>query len=362
MSNVAEFMNLLATHTRPDRAADWDPVGLQLGDPASSIEVVGVCHEVTEEVVAAIESDPVDLVVSYHPLLFRPTTRLVAGVNPNGRAFRLVAAGVALAVTHTDFDAAPGGTADSLASALGLDDVSGFGPIKPSEQVKIVTFVPTADSDRVASAMSQAGAGRIGNYTGCSFRSPGTGTFHPQIGANPASGMTGELNREPEVRLEMLARSSATDGVVAALMAAHPYEEAAFDVYPVTSNHGLLGRIGTFGGNLGDLAALAGERLGSSGLRVGGDPERPCRRVAVVPGAGSSFIAAAAGAGADAMVTGDVDHHQAVAALDRGVAVVDPGHAATEMPGMASLNSIVAGLGLPTRNLVGLAAGPWLDL
>jgi len=124
---VASIVQVLAERTRPEYAARWDPVGLQLGDPGAQADSVAICHEVTEEVVAALEKEPVDLLVTYHPLLFEAVNRILAGRSPSARAFRLLAARVNLVVTHTDFDAAPGGTADALASLLELLDTHLFG-------------------------------------------------------------------------------------------------------------------------------------------------------------------------------------------------------------------------------------------
>jgi putative NIF3 family GTP cyclohydrolase 1 type 2 len=172
-------------------------------------------------------------------------------------------------------------------------------------------------------------------------------------------GESGELSLVPETRVEMLAPRGREEAVIAALVAAHPYEEPAFDVYDVRSNHGLIGRIGRREGTLGDLVRAAEERLGAVGLRVTGDPDWSPGRVAVVPGAGGSFLEAARRAGARAVVTGDVDHHRAVAAVDRDLAVVDPGHAATEAPGMRRLVEVVSELGVEVEALVGDGSGPW---
>jgi dinuclear metal center YbgI/SA1388 family protein len=230
---VKEIDEHLAERTRPETAASWDPVGLQLGDRSSKVERVGVCHEVTEEIVAAVEADPVDLLITYHPLLFSPINRIVAGRSPAARALRLIQAGTALLVTHTDFDAAPGGTADALAALFNLTDVKAFG----------------ADEE---------------------------------------------------------------DGVPA------------------------VGRYGSFGGTLDALDAMATDAWGIAGLRVSGQRDTVLERVAVVPGSGSDFVEKAA-AIADALVTGDVSHHRTVQALDLGLAIVDPGHVATERPGMHGL-------------------------
>jgi dinuclear metal center YbgI/SA1388 family protein len=238
MPTVKEIDEHLAERTRPETAAPWDPVGFQLGDRSSKVDRVGVCHEVTEGVVAAIEADPVDLLITYHPLLFSPINRIIAGRSPAARALRLIQAGTSLLVTHTDFDAAPGGTADALAGVFNLADVRPFG----------------ADDE---------------------------------------------------------------DGVPS------------------------IGRFGSFEGTLGVLDAIATDTWGIAGLRVSGDRETVLERVAVVPGSGSDFVEKAA-AVADALVTGDVSHHRTVQALDLGLAIVDPGHVATERPGMPRLVALAA--------------------
>lgn len=127
MPSVNDIAFALAERTSPEETPDWDPAGLQLGDPDAPVSTVGVCHEVTEEVVARMEESPVDLLVSYHPLLFAPTTRLLGGRSAGGRSYRLIRAGVDLLITHTDFDSAPGGTADALAAFFDLRDVRPFG-------------------------------------------------------------------------------------------------------------------------------------------------------------------------------------------------------------------------------------------
>ena len=162
--NVAEFVAGLAARTHPERAAAWDAVGLQVGDPRAPVRTATVVHEVTEAVTERLEADPVDLVVTYHPLLFRPAARLVPDRSPSGRAARLLRAGVAVVVTHSDFDAMPGGMSDAMADALGLGDVRGFAPVTAADQVKVVTFVPAEAVPTIIEALSAAGAGHIGDY------------------------------------------------------------------------------------------------------------------------------------------------------------------------------------------------------
>lgn len=319
----------------------WDIDGQQLGDPDKSVTVVGVCHEITDDVIGPAQSHDIDLLITYHPLLFRSVTSLVAGRGPSGRAFRLLDTGIALAVVHTRFDVAAGGTADALAAAIGLSAVMGFGPSEASPQIKVVTFVPGDDVDRLAQSLAGVGAGIIGDYRNCSFRSSGTGTFEPGEQTSPHIGEVGALNAVDETRLEMIAPARLRDQIVATLVSAHPYEEPAFDVYEVVSNAGFIGRIGTWNGSLSSLGERVGEHCGSDGLRISGNATGQISRVAVVPGSGAGFLAAARQLGAEAIVTGDVSHHQTVGALDSGLSVVDPGHAGTERPGMRALYSAV---------------------
>jgi dinuclear metal center YbgI/SA1388 family protein len=361
-SRVSDVLAALAERAPFAKAAAWDPVGLQLGDPDASVRRLAVCHEVTEDVVAAVEHEPPDLLVAYHPLLFRATHRLVAGRTPEGRALRLISAGVALVVVHTSFDVARGGVADALAEVLELENPRGFAPLHGPEVRKAVTFLPASAADRVLDAVAAAGAGRIGAYTHCSFRSEGTGTFFAAAGTQPVVGQRGELNREPELRIEFVVPAAREAAVLAALVAAHPYEEPAYDLYERRGDAGLLGRVGTLppGTQLGDLVETVASALGSGGVRVAGDRARVVERAAVIPGSGSDFLDAAADAGADVVITGDVTHHAARAALDRGLALIDPGHAPTERPGLERLLAHLASLGGPAcASLLDVEVDPW---
>ncbi len=339
------------------KAAAWDPVGLQFGDPAAACDRVAVCHEVTAAVADRLIAEHVDLVITYHPLLFRPTTTLVAGRGATGRAFQLITAGVSLAAVHTGFDVLPGGTADSLAGALGLQDCVGFGPLWPAESVKVITFAPAAAANSLTEAMAAAGAGDIGRYSRCSYRTTGTGTFLAPEDASPAVGSAGNFNEEAETRIEMVAPASRVDAVVAALVAGHPYEEPAFDVIAVKGNSGFVGRVGDLSEpvEVAEFAAAVGSRIGGVVRHTG---DGPVQRIAVLPGSGGSMLGSVS---ADVVVTGDVSHHQARDALARGMAVIDPGHAATERPGIKALYASVAEIKPGALDLTEVDADPWKE-
>jgi len=249
-----------------DKAAEWDPVGLQVGDLAATVGTVGVCHDVTHAVLDAAVSAEVGFLVSYHPILFEPTRRFVAGSGPAGIAHRAATLGVGIGVVHTAFDVAPGGAADTLAAALGLRDTTGFGPVQ------------TADAE--------------------------------------------------------------------------------FGIVDRGGSAGFVGRVGTWTGSLAELSRLVSTVLDAE-PRMSGDADRQLERVAVVPGSGASLIAGASAVGADALVTGDVKHHDARLARAGGLAILDPGHAATERPGVAKLYAAVAAEWDDTIDLTGVDADPW---
>lgn len=338
MPSVASVLAALAEQAPGDKAASWDPDGLQIGDPEADATSVGVCHEATDSVVEQAVSNGLSLLICYHPLLFRSDVRLLAGRGPGGRAFRLVKGGTSVATAHTSWDAAPGGTADALARALGLLDISGFGPIAGKPQIKLVTFVPRAAAPTVAAALAAVGAGQIGRYSSCSFRSEGFGTFLPMPGSHSVMGKAGTVNLEEETRIEMVFPASLESSVVAALLTAHPYEEPAFDLYEVRSNLGLIGRVGRLPEPMTfpEFAIRAATVLGGAVRFAARDPGH-IQRVAVLPGSGGSMLDDAGGTGADVYLTGDLSHHQTVEGLDRGMALIDPGHARTEGPGVRSL-------------------------
>ena len=357
---VAELLAELARRAPFEKAADGDPVGLQLGDPERDLRRVAVCHEVTDPVLARLEAAPVDLLISYHPLLFRPAQRMVAGATPEGRALRLLRARIDLAVVHTAFDVAPGGAADALADALALKEVRGFAPLYGPDALKIVTFVPAEAADRVLQAVAAAGAGQVGLYTHCSFRSKGQGSFYAGEGTDPAVGRAGALNLEAEMRIEFPAPKAAEAHVLAALVAAHPYEEPAYDVYDRRGDAGVVGRIGrAVDATLAALRERVAAGLGPCPLRVAGPADARIERVAVVPGSGADFAGAARAAGADALVTGDLSHHRARAAVDAGLCLLDPGHAASERPGLRRLLAWVEELASETVSLLDCDPDPW---
>jgi len=335
---ISAVTDALEAWAPPGSAQDYDNVGLQVGDASRSVETGLLALDVTPQVLAEAEDLGADLIVTHHPLLFRPLDGVTADGYVSNLALRLAEAGVALYSIHTNLDAAPGGVSFALADRLGLTDV-GFLDGYEDTLYKLAVFVPEDAFDAVRRALADAGAGQIGDYEACAFAVEGTGFFKPGEETNPHIGEAGggvESARERKLEVEV-ARWALGD-VMGALDAAHPYEEVAYDLYPVKQKNSRagLGALGVLEEPMSLPAFLdrVATRLDADSLRYAGADDTTVERVAVCGGAGSDFIGTARTAGADAYVTADVKYHEFFDVLDHGgtpdMALVDPGHYETE--------------------------------
>ena len=331
----------------PSLAEEWDNCGLQVGNPEAEVGRVLVALTPLPEVFKEAEELDAGFLLFHHPLIFRPLKSLDTTTYPGDLLSRAVRSGRAVYAAHTSYDAAPGGVSVALAEALGLT-----GPLETVSRrgglYKLVVFVPEEYVDDIADALDEAGAGMIGDYRQCTFRTPGTGTFLPGDSSDPYLGERGQLEKASEIRLETVVPAHAARWAMAAATEAHPYEEVALDVYPVEGHpEGCgYGRIGVLEEALtpDELCEHVSQRLGFTARLVSNPtPERRIRRVAVLGGSGGSFIPEVAGR-ADAYVTGDLDYHDALLAESLGLSAIDAGHAATELPSLGPLARRLASL------------------
>ena len=338
-SSLAQIVGLLEQRYPPSLAEAWDAVGLVCGDPQQPVAKVLFAVDPHPDVVAEATQWEADLLLVHHPLLLQ-AVHSVAADTPKGRVLHgLVRSGCALYTAHTNADAAEGGVNDALATTLGLVNTQPLASGTGGPYDKVVTYVPPDAAEAVGSAMADAGAGTIGEYTRCTWRVVGDGSFLPGARARPLIGEPGVLERTREARLEMRLPRALRQQVLTALVRAHPYEEVAYDVYELAeARHDVgMGRVGDLAEptTVGAFAERIRDRLPRTplGVRVSGDPARAVGRVAVCGGAGDRLVQAAAAAGADVFVTSDLRHHPALENLvDGGPALVDAGHFATEWP------------------------------
>ena len=364
---LADVIAVLDDAYPPGLAHDWDSVGLVCGDPHDIVDSVTVAVDATAAVVDTV--GPRGLLLAHHPLLLRGVDTVAASSGKGALIHRLIRAGSALFTAHTNADAANPGVSDALAETLGLTIESVLEPVFPGPALdKWVIFVPGPAADAVRSAIFAAGAGQIGDYSHCSWTVTGSGQFLPAVGATPAIGAVGSLQRLPEDRVEVIAPAALRDRVLAAMRSAHPYQEPAFDVIalaPLPAGVG-TGRIGQVlrPQRFADFVASVRSALPTTtwGVRGSGDPDATVSRVAVCGGAGDSLLAAAAAAGVQAYVTADLRHHPAdehrrVSA----VGLVDVAHWASEYPWCAQAAAVVRahfGAALPVT-VCPLRTDPW---
>jgi dinuclear metal center YbgI/SA1388 family protein len=333
MASVKDILQALDAEYSLSRAASWDKVGLQIGDANTRVEKVLVAHEITDEVLD--EAGGAQALVVYHPLIFRALENLNFQNHTARLAARAIAQNLNVIAMHTALDHAPqpGALGDRLAASLGLQEVGVLQPDGHEALFKIVVFTPPEALEAVAEAMWDAGAGCIGNYERTAFRGRGTGTFRPLPGSDPYDGEVGKQQEADEWRLEVIVPATQRDGVIAAMKAAHPYEEVAFDAYPL-HNSGLpygAARIGALAGStpIVEYARAITAKLKAPGVRVV-QAKSTIQKIACVPGSGASYISAAARAGCDCLISGDFKHHDALQAKAMGLSLVDVTHAATE--------------------------------
>lgn len=335
---LADVVAALDAQYPRETAEAWDAVGLALGDPLGPAQRVLFAVDPTPEVAAEAVSMQADLLVTHHPLFLRGVHGFAETTAQGRTAAELVRAGVALYTAHTNADVATDGVNDALAAALELSDVSPLLPT-PVAHDKIVTFIPADAVEGVTAALADIGAGTIGNYTRCTWSVVGEGSFLPGPQASPVIGEVGRVERTPEARLEIRTPRGLRADAIRALLDAHPYEEVAYDVYELVGQPGPQGhgRVGQLDETM-PLSAFAAHVVRALpttavGVRWAGDPDQDVRRVAVIGGAGDSMFDAAVASGADALVTADLRHHPVSDLRGRtSMAVVDPGHYATEWP------------------------------
>ena len=340
MPTVQTICAYLDRFAPPELAAEWDNVGLLFGDPGMVVQRLVACLTVTAEVVEEAIADNVQLIVSHHPILFRGTKRLALN-EPEGKLlWPLARAGVSIYSPHTAFDNCAGGINDMLAQKLGLSAVK---PLRPAlnRPHKIIVFVPDADLQKVSGAMFEAGAGNIGQYSQCSFRLSGTGTFFGSDSTNPTVGQKGRREEVAEWRLEVVCPEAQLVDVLNAMRRAHSYEEPAYDVYPLrpVKGGGHEGRFGLLKAptKLAELAANVKQALAAGAVQIVGGPAREVKTVAIACGAAGEYLADARRCGADVFLTGEMRFHDYLKANDQGIALILPGHYATERPAVEEL-------------------------
>jgi dinuclear metal center YbgI/SA1388 family protein len=313
-------------------ARTGDPVGLHAGNRKSRVTKILVTLDATLDAIRAARKAKCQMIIAHHPRFYKPLTNLDESTYMGKIAAELLRGKIALYCAHTNLDTAPGGINDALADLAGIANPRPLTCDVKDKLCKLVTFVPESHVEAVRSALCDAGAGCIGEYSDCSFRTLGLGTFKGSDATKPFLGTPGELAEEEEWRLEVILPRSLKDGVVRALLEAHPYEEVAYDIFALEKSLSYgLGRIGELKKptTLKAFAAKMKKACASEETRVLGDLQKNVKKIAVWSGGGCPTSLVING-GVDAVALGEIGYHDTELLAQAGVGCVALGHGCSE--------------------------------
>ncbi len=343
MMLLKDFMQSLDAAVPFSLQEAYDNSGLQVGSPEQRIHRGLVTLDVTPGVVREAVSKECDLILSHHPLIFKGLQRITGASQAEEVIVEAIRNRIAVVAVHTNLDNIRHGVNHRLGTKLGLKEMRILKPAKGLLK-KLVTFCPLEQAEKVRAALFQAGAGHIGDYDCCSFNLSGKGSFRAGEDANPFVGNIKELHYEQEERIETIFPAYLQHKVVAAMKASHPYEEVAYDIYPLDNEFEMVGSGMT--GKLEEpltvkaFLELVKHSLGIPFLKHSATGREPIHTVAICGGSGAFLLDTAIKTGAQAFITGDVKYHQYFDAGSK-LLLVDAGHYETEQHACELLVDIV---------------------
>ena len=317
-------------------AQDWDNVGLLIGDEKRNVKNILLTIDITKDVVAEAKRLKAQMIISYHPVIWDGLKR-ITNDGPSEVVYDLIRHGISVFSIHTALDVIAGGVNDGLAEIVGICQAQAIGDYVENttgQSYKLVVFVPIESAAKVSNALFAAGAGGIGRYEKCSFESEGIGSFLPSRDAKPAVGKRGRLEKVPEIRFETVVPAEKLDDCIAAMKKSHPYEMPAFDVIKLYNSRDKfgLGRIGSLKRpvQLRKIIEKIKDKTGAKAVGIVGPENRIVRKAAVCAGSCGKIINLVIDAKCDLYVTGELKHHQALAAQQAGLTCLCLSHTVSE--------------------------------
>jgi dinuclear metal center YbgI/SA1388 family protein len=310
----------------------YDNTGLAFGHTDSEITAALLCIDVTEAVLEEAIAAGANLVISHHPVIFPNLKRLTGSSHAERVLLKAIRNNIALYSAHTNLDNVFEGVNQKICQKLGLHNTRVLSPAQHMLR-KLVTFVPQSHADKVRTALFNAGAGHIGKYDSCSFNMAGKGSFRASANAKPFTGEIGKLHFEEETRIETIFPVFLRSTLIDALMEVHPYEEVAYDIFPLDNEYafsgaGMIGELKDRAATM-DFLKQVKEAFGCQVLRYTPVTCDTVQKIAVCGGSGSMLIPRAVSAGADLFITGDIRYHQFFETEGRLI-LVDIGHYESE--------------------------------
>ncbi|HHV45432.1 MAG TPA: Nif3-like dinuclear metal center hexameric protein [Tissierellia bacterium] len=328
-----DIVNIMNKWALPNLIDEWDNTGFQIGDPNKEVSKVLVSLDLDREVLdKAIEED-VQMIITHHPLIFKPIKSIVYDSYKEKLIYDIIKNDMVVYNAHTNLDLAKNGVNDILADMFGLSSIEPLKEVKEDGLFKLVVFVPKSHADIIRNVLGEEGAGFIGNYSHCTFNIEGIGTFMPHEGTSPFIGEANKLEKVEEIRIETIVKKKDLNRIVKRMISAHPYEEVAYDIYPLFNKgevygYGRVGNIERIA--LGKFLNIVKEKLEVKNIIVYGEINRDVTRIALCGGSGASFIYDAYNKGAQVYITGDIKYHDAQYANELGLTLIDAGHYHTE--------------------------------
>ena len=310
----------------------YDNSGLQIGNPEAEINSALLTLDITNDVIDEAIENKCDVIISHHPLIFSGIKKIIGANITEKIAIKAIKNDIAIYSAHTNLDNFEQGVSRKMAKKLNLNNVRVLLPLK-NKLLKLVTFIPEKNYETVRSAIFDAGAGVIGSYNQCGFAVHGTGSFRGGETSNPFVGEKGKIHFEKELRFETILYAHLKDKIINALINSHPYEEVAYDLYPLENDniqHG-SGCVGELSEPVSerDFLKIVSETFQANGLRYSALRGKNIKKVAVCSGSGGGLINCAIASNADAYITSEIKYHDYLAVVGR-ILLIDAGHYETE--------------------------------
>ena len=305
-----------------------DNCGLQTGSLDKKINKILLVLEITAEVLEYAVENSIDLLITHHPLLFKKISSITSETSLGNKLLTAIKNNIATYSMHTNADAIQNGLNDYLAKLLDLTPQKPFEILESSSLAKLVFFTPLDAAEKVRLTLLDSGIGTIGKYSHCSFNVEGMGTFFPHEGSTPHLGEVGKLEKTKEVRLETILYKKDIPRTISLLKSIHPYEEVAYDIYPLLNEDGKTG-IGRFctvkePKMLSDFLSFLPTKLDVDFVRYNGYLNKPIKHVGICTGSGGSYVSKLNNV--DLLITGDINYHQAMEAIENDISFIDIGH------------------------------------
>lgn len=343
MTTIKDITNYLETIAPLSLQESYDNCGLIVGDAQKEVTGILICLDSTEEVVLEAKKNGCNLIIAHHPIIFSGLKKLNGSTYIERTVISAIKNDIGIYAAHTNMDNILMGVNKVIADKLGLINTKILSP-KMDLLRKLSVICPISHSDKLRQALFDVGGGEIGNYDNCSFNVEGTGTFRPLKGANPTTGVIGKVESSKEIRIEIIFEKFKKSHILKALFDNHPYEEIAYDIFPLENIYQNIGSgmIGELDHEMDEMTFLKHLKMvmGVGVLKYTALLGKKVKRIAVCGGSGSFLLNDAINADAQMFITSDFKYHQFFDA-EKKLVIVDIGHFESEQYTMELFKSLI---------------------